>query len=159
MQLIMRVIFKPNRRRRHPFGMFFCNALLRNTRKPQLLVLAQLSQQASQPIGIRNDGRADRAGMASVNNQIARIHLHNLVARALGVERQRDAALLAVLFAVAVARVVEVADALGVQWDQAQAVGDEFVGKYGCVDLDFDQVDGNRGHFGLDDSPQGVGKG
>jgi hypothetical protein len=38
-------------------------------------------------------------------------------------------------------------------------VGEEFVGEYGGVLFDFDQVDGHRWDFGEDDSAKGVGEG
>lgn len=158
-QLVVRIVLKANRRRRHPLGMLLCNSLLRNARNLQLLTLPQLSKQAPHALGIRDDGIPNRARMSSIHHQISRVDLHNLVAGALCVKRKADGAVLAVLFAVAVAGVVELGDAPGVEGDEAQSVCDEFVGQHRAVDLDFYQVDGDCRYFGLDDSPQGVGKG
>ena len=74
-------------------------------------------------------------------------------------ERKGDAAVLAVLLAVAVAGVEDVVDLFGIEGDEAEAVGDELVGEDGCVGFDFDKVDGHGGHFGEDDAPEGVGEG
>lgn len=67
--------------------------------------------------------------------------------------------MLAVLFAVAVARVVQVGNVLRVKGDETQSVGDEFIGEDGAVNFDFDQVYGNCRDFGLDYSSEGVCKG
>lgn len=97
--------------------------------------------------------------MSPIDNQVASIDLHDLVRRALGVQGQRHAALFAVLLAVAVSRVVELVDAARVERDEAETVRDEFVGEDGAVGLDFDEVDGERGDFGLDDSAERICKG
>lgn len=97
--------------------------------------------------------------MPRIDNQVTGVHLHNGVGRALGVQGEGDAALLAVLLAVAVARVVELVDAARVERDEAEAVRDELIGEDRAVDFDFDKVDGERGDFGLDDSAERIGKG
>lgn len=73
---------------------------------------------------------------------------------------ERDAAVRAAFLAVAVARVLDVLVAVfRVEGNEAQSVGEEFVGEDRGVLFDFDQVDGHRWDFGEDDSAEGVGEG
>lgn len=67
--------------------------------------------------------------------------------------------LLAVLFAIAVPRVIELVYALGIERNKPQSVRDEFIGENRGVDLNFDQIDGDCGHLCLDYSAYGVGEG
>ena len=82
--------------------------------------------------------------------------MHVLVAGALGMERQPDAAVLAVALAIALARVEERLGTLGVEGDQTQAMGDELVGQHGAVVLDFYQVDRDGRDLGEHDAAQRV---
>jgi len=74
-------------------------------------------------------------------------------------KRECDAAVIAVLLAVAVARVEDGVDVFRVERNETQAMGDKFVGENGSIGLDFDEVDGHGGDFGKDDAPEGVGEG
>jgi len=108
MQLVMWIIFKPYRRRRHPFGMLLCNALLGNAVKPKFLPLPQLRDQGPVTLRIDNDGFAEYlAPGAAFNHQVSRVHLHDLIARALCREAEADTALVARLLAIAITCVVE----------------------------------------------------
>lgn len=139
--------------------MLLSNALLRNARKLELLVLAQLRNQAAKSLGVHNDGLPNQTRMTTVDDQISGVDLHNLVARTSRVEGQRDATVLAVLFAVTVTGEVEFVYTLCVQRDETQSMGDKFVGKDRAVYFDLDQINSDRGNFGLDDSPYRVGEG
>ena len=77
------------------------------------------------------------------------------------VEAQDDGAAFAVRVApFAVAIVGEVfGDVDGVQGDEAETVGDEFVGQDGGVGGDFDKVDGKGGDLGEHHASEGVGEG
>ena len=148
-QFVIRIILKPNRGSRRPLRMFLRDPLLRHTLHLDLLALPQLAHHRSHPGLIRNDRVPDplvRPGLH--DDEIARIHLHDLVARAFRAHLEGDGAVLAVLVAVAVAGVEDVFDLLGVQGDEAEAVGDELVGEDGGVGFDLDEVDGHGGHFG-----------
>lgn len=46
---------------------------------------------------------------------------------------------------------------VGGEWDEAKAVGEELVVEDGRVDLDLDEVDGDRGDLGDHDAAEGVG--
>lgn len=65
----------------------------------------------------------------------------------------------AVLFAVAVARVVELVDARGIERNETESMSDELIGENGTVHLDFDEIDGDGRDFGLDHAAKGVGEG
>lgn len=66
-------------------------------------------------------------------------------------QRQRDTAARAVVLAFAVARVLDVLVAIfGVEGDEADAVGEEFVGEDGGVLFHFNEVDGDGWDFGED---------
>ena len=73
-------------------------------------------------------------------------------------EGQCDAAVVAVLLAVAVARVENRVDIFGVEGDKTKPVSDELIGQNRCVGFDFDEVDCDGGHFGEDDAAEGVGE-
>lgn len=74
-------------------------------------------------------------------------------------ETQRYAAIVAVLFTVAITSVENRIGVFGVQRDEAEAVSNKLVGKHGGVSLDFDKIYSNGGHFGKDDTAEGVGEG
>lgn len=69
-----------------------------------------------------------------------------------------DAAILAVLVAVAVTGVEHVFGLFRVERNQAQAVGDEFIGEDGGVCFDLDEINGHSGDFGEHGAAQRVGK-
>lgn len=157
----MRVVLESHRRGRGPLRMLLRDAFLGDARKPQLLTLPQLRDERALALGIVNDGRANPLVRAhGVDNEIAGVNLHDLArGGALGVEGELDAAVFAILLAVAVARVEHLVGALGVEGDQTQAVGDELVGKHAAILFDFDEVDRDRWDFGEDDAAEGVREG
>lgn len=158
-QLVMRVIFEPHGGCRHPLGVFLGDALLRYTRELQLLAATQLADEGTQLVRVAKDGVPNGGVLAVVvDDEIAGVDLHDLVGGALGGQGDPDAAVVAVLLAVAVPRVEQAAGVFRIEGDEAQAVGDEFVGEDGCVRLDLDNVDGDCRDFGLDDAPYRVGK-
>jgi hypothetical protein len=86
--------------------------------------------------------------------------MHDLVAGAACVQGERDAAACAMVLTFAVARVLDVLIAVfRVEGDEADAVGEEFVGEDGGVFFYFDEVDGDGWDFGEHYSAQGVGEG
>ena len=160
LQLIMRIILKTHRCRWRPLGMLLCNPFLRNTLHPHLLPFPQLTNHSPIPRLIRNNRITHPLIRPRLShNQIPRIHLHDLIAGASRRHCESHAAVLAVLVAVAVASVEHVFDLLAVERDEAEAVGDKFIGEDGGVGFDFDEVDGHRGDFGEDGAAEGVGEG
>lgn len=160
-QIIMRIVLEPHGRRGRPLGMLLRDALLRDTRYLQLLPPSQLADDGPLPLGVRDD-RIPHPLVRPLtrDDQIPRIHTHDLLAGAARVEGQGDGAAGAVRLALAVARVLDVLVAvLGVERDQAETVREELVGQDGGVGLDLDQVDGHRGHLGQDGAAEGVGEG
>jgi hypothetical protein len=159
-QLVVRVVLEPYGSGRRPLGMLFGDALLGDALHAQLLTLPQLADDGSQALGVSDNWVAHPlVGAHVVNDQVACVDLHDLVAGAARVQGQRHAAQFAVLVALAVARVHHVVDILRDQRDQAQAVADELVRQHRRVGLDLDQVDGHRGHFCEDGPADGVGEG
>ena len=159
-QFVIRIILKPHSRRRRPLRMFLSNSFLRHTLHLDLLPLPQLANHRSQPRFICNDRVAHpliRPGF--YDDQVPRIHLHDLVSRTFRAHLERDRAILAVLVAVAVAGVEDVFNLLGVQGNETQAVGDELISQDGGIGFDLDEVDRHGGYFGKDSAPQGVGEG
>lgn len=69
------------------------------------------------------------------------------------------ATVVAVLLTVAVSGVEKAVDVLGLERNQPQTVGDEFVSEDGRVGFDFDQVDGDHRDLSLDNATQRVGEG
>jgi hypothetical protein len=63
-----------------------------------------------------------------------------------------------VILAVAVSCVIQVIAAVGVERDHSQAVCEHFVREDGGVAFDFDDVQGQGGHFSEDHAAEGVGK-
>ena len=83
LQVIMRIIFKPYRSRRHPLGVFLCNPLLGNQSHLNLLSLPQFTDQRTLAIRIRDDWIPHPlVRPLAAHHQIARIHAHNVVAGA-----------------------------------------------------------------------------
>jgi hypothetical protein len=62
------------------------------------------------------------------------------------------------VLAVAVSCVIQVIAVVGVEGDHAQAVREHFVWEDGGVAFDFDEVEGQCGHFGKDCAAKGVGE-
>lgn len=156
----MRVILEANGRSRRPFCVLLGDALLGYAHKPQLLSLSQFCNQRALAFRVVDDGRADPLVRAhGVDDEVARVNFHDLAGSgALGVEGELDAAVLAVLLTVAVARVEHLVGALGVEGDQAQTVGNKFVGQYAAVLFDLDQINRDGRDFGKDDTAEGVGE-
>lgn len=159
-QLVVRVILEADGSGGRPLGVLFCDALLGDALHAQLLALPQLADDGSQALGIGDDRVSHPlVGAHVVDDQVARVYLHDLISGAARVQGQRDAAQLAVLVALAVARVHDVVDVFGDQRDQAQAVANEFVRQHRRVGLNLDQVNRHRGHLGEDSPADGVGEG
>ena len=159
-QLVPGIIFKPHRCCRRPFRVLLRDSLLRNASHPELLALPQLADHTPIPLLVlynRQPHRLIRSWLA--NHQIARIHLHHLIARTSCVQRERYRAVLTVILAVAFSTRQHVVDAFTVERYEAQAVGDEFVGEDGGVGFDLNQVDSHGGDFGEDGTAQGIGEG
>lgn len=70
-----------------------------------------------------------------------------------------DAALLAVLFAFAIARVDDIVGIFRVQRYQTKSMSDELISQNTAILLNLNEVDGDRGHLGLDDSAQRIREG
>jgi len=140
--------------------MLLRNSLLRYTLHPDLLSLPQLCNHTAQPLWIRNYWSPYLVVWRHTpNHQVPRIYFHDLVTRASCVECECDATIIAVLLTVAVAGVKDGVDVFGIQWDEAEAMGDEFVGKNRGVGFDFDKVDGHGGHFAKNNAAEGVSEG
>jgi hypothetical protein len=139
-QFVVRIVLEPEGSDRTPLCVFLGDSLLRNTAQPQLLVLAQLCNDGTLSIRVRDYRRSQLRSLR--NHQVPRVHRHRRVRRAARVQHQRHRAPLAVQVAHAVARVHHlVVDVGAVERDQAQSVREELVGYYGRVDFDLDQVD------------------
>lgn len=157
----MRVILEPNRRSGRPLRMLLGYPLLRNTGHLEFLPPPQLTDQRALSLRIR-DNRVPHplVGALAADDQIPRIDGHDLVACAARMQCERNAAARAVVLTVAVARVLDILVAVfRIEWDEAQSVGEEFVGEYGGVLFYLDQVDRHRWDFGEDYSAKGVGEG
>ena len=72
---------------------------------------------------------------------------------------KQDATIFAVLIAFAVAGVEDVVNLFRVEGDEAEAMGDEFVGKDRGVGFDFDEVDCYGGDFSEDGAAEGISEG
>jgi len=139
MQLIVRVVLKPDSSRGRPLRMFLGDALLSDASELDLLPFAKLHDERTKTIGVHYYRRPKTLVDAIAHRkQVACRDRHTFVACALGVETEPHTAALAVLVAVAVARVVEGINSLRVQWDEAETVGDEFIGKDGAIFFDLD---------------------
>ena len=120
LQIIMRIILKPNRRRRRPLSMFLRDPLLSNTSHLQLLPSPQFTNERAQPLRIRHHRVPNPlVSPLPADDQIARMNMHDVFDGAARVQRECDAAPRAVVLAVAVARVLDVLVAVfRVQWDE-----------------------------------------
>lgn len=74
-------------------------------------------------------------------------------------QAQGNRAQFAVTFAVAVAGVYDIVNVLGVQRDESEAMGEEFVSEDRGVGFDFDNVNGHDGDFCEHHATERVGKG
>lgn len=139
--------------------MLFCDALLCDAFHAQFLPFAQLANHAAQPERIRDDRQTHPFVRSRLrDHQVPRVHLHDLVPGAARVQSEGDAAILAVLVAFAVAAVEHVFDLFRVERNQAEAVGNEFIGQDGGVGFDLDEINGHGGDFGQHGAAQRVGK-
>ncbi len=159
-QLVVRIVLPADGGDGRPLGVLLGDSLLGDDLELQLVSLAQLGDERAVALGIADDGVSE--GLIDTvgdGHQVAGVDVDDLVAGALDVEGELDAAVLAVVFAVALARVAQVLDPLGDQGHQAEAVRDELVGQHGVVDLDLDQVDGDGRYFSDHDAAERVGRG
>ena len=158
-QLVRRIVLEAYRRRRRPLGVLLCDAFLCDAAHVDRLAPPQLDDAAACAVLVRDDGPPDLVVWpVALNHQVARVDLHDLAACAFRVQRQDDGAVVAVAFAVAVARVQQILDAARGEGDEAEAVADKFVGEHGGVVEDLYDVDGNGGDLGQHDPPQRVGR-
>lgn len=160
-KLVMGIVLKANSRSRRPLGMLLCDALLSNACQLQLLSISQLRNKRSQSVRIADDRVANPlVGAHLVDHQVARINFHDLsLGGALRMKGELNAALLAVLFAFAITGIDNVVGIFRVQRDQTESMCDELISQNTAILLNFNKVDGNRGHLGLDDSTKGVREG
>lgn len=158
-ELVERVVFEPDRGRWGPFGVFLSDPLDSRTAEAELLAPPELGDQRPIPVRVADHGPADVFIGASIgDDEVAREDHHGAVAFAFTCQIEDDGAALAFAAAVAVAVVDHVCVAVaGVEGDEAEAVGDEFVGEDGGVAQHLDLVDGDGGDFGEDSTAEGVG--
>lgn len=138
--------------------MFLRDTFYGYTANAQFLTATEFSDQRSVAVGVADDGLADiLVGSCVGDDEVAREDHHGAVALALAGQIEDDGAALALAaaFAVAVVQHVGVAVA-GVERDEPQAVGDEFVGEDGRVAQDLDLIDAHGGDFGEDGAAEGV---
>lgn len=158
-QLVVRIVLEADGGTWGPFGVLLCNTLLGNALELDLLTVTKLEDEGTLAFRIIDDRRAENLVDAIADwNKIAGTDLHDVVASTLSVKVEGHTAMLAVFVAVAVPRIQKLLDTFGVEWDQTQAVGNEFVGQNGAVSLDLDKIDGNRGNLGKHDATKGVGE-
>ena len=156
----MGVVFKADGGGGRPLGMLLGDALLGDAGELELLVLPQLADEGTLTVGVGDDGVADDvAGAVVADDEVAGEDLHDFVGSAAGVEGQGDTAATAVLIAITVAGIVHLVDLAGIKGDEAEPVGDKLIGEDGRIGFDLDQVDGDGGHLGLNDTAQRVGEG
>jgi hypothetical protein len=140
--------------------MLFRNTLLRNALHAQFLTLSQLANDRAQALWIGDDRIPNPLVCARrINNKIAGIDLHDLIASTSSMEREGHAASLAVLFAIAVPRVLHIVHVFRNQRDETKSMAKEFVGKDRSISLNLYQVDGHGGNLGQDDTSDGVREG
>ena len=138
-QLVVRIVLEADGGTWSPLGMLLCDTLLGNALELDLLAVTELEDKGTLPFGIVDDRRAENLVDAIANgNKIASTNLHDVVASALGVKVEGHTAMFTVLVAVAVSRIEKLVDSFGVEWDKAQAVGNELVSQDGAVGLDLD---------------------
>src|SRR4051812_31293736 len=103
----MRVVLESNRRGWCPLCMFLRNPFFGDALHLQFLPFPELAYHWAIPRLIRKDRNPHPSiSLERVNHQIPGVNLHNFVAIAFRVEEQSNAALLTVLLAFAVPRVV-----------------------------------------------------
>jgi hypothetical protein len=93
------------------------------------------------------------------HRQIACVQRHYFISCALCLQGENHGAAVAVVVAVAFAGVPHFVYIPGRQGDEAETVGEEFVGEDGGVVLDFDHVDCDGGDLSEHDAAKGVGEG
>lgn len=76
-----------------------------------------------------------------------------------GVEAEDDGAIVAEFVAVAVAGVQHVLDAARAERNEAEAMGEEFIGEDGSVGLDLHEIDGDSRDLGQHGAAQAVSEG
>ena len=120
-QRVVRVVFEPDGCCWCPFGVLFGDALLRYACHPQFLALPQFRNHATEAFRVCYDGLSDPLVGAWIHDeQVARIHFHDLGARTSRMQGEFDAAIFAVLFtSFAVARIEQIVDVFAIQGYQA----------------------------------------
>lgn len=110
----MRVILEPDRCCGRPLGVLLCNSLLGNAGEPELLSITQLCDERPLTLGVVDDGRSNPLIRAhGVDDKVASVNFHNFaMSGALGMQGELDAAIFAILLAVAVASVNDIVGAL-----------------------------------------------
>lgn len=139
--------------------MLLSSSLLRQTSHLNLLSFAQLADQGTLVLRVSGNRITNLlVDPLADDNQIPRVDRHD-AATAARVQRQSHAAAHTVVFTVAVSCVVEVLVAVvRVQGDHAEAVGEELIREDRGIAFDFDDVECQSGHFGEDNSSEGVGE-
>lgn len=138
-QLVVRIVLKADGGTWGPLGVLLCNTLLRNALELDLLAVAKLEDEGTLAFRIIDNRRAENLVDAIADwNKIAGTDLHDVVASALGVKVEGHTAMLTVFVAVAVPRIQKLLDSFGIEWDQAQAVGNKLVRQDGAVSLNLD---------------------
>lgn len=152
-EFVVRIILKAHSSTRRPLGVLLGDALFGYALNIEFLPLAQFADERAESVRICNNRVAD-LGVGSVRShqQVARVDFHDLIRRARGMQIEGHTASSTVLVAVTIARVRHLLETAGVERDQPQAVGDELVGQHRRVDVEVDQVNGDSGNFGLDDT-------
>ena len=159
LQLIMRIVLESHCTGRGPLRMLLRDALLCDTFHYHLLALPQLANHSTLPRLICDDGVSHpliRPWLS--NDQISRIDLDNIliILRTLGIHHDGDGAIFAILIAVAVSGVENVFYLFGVQGNETEAVGNEFVCENGSVDFDLNKIDSHGWDFSKDGSAEGI---
>lgn len=137
--------------------MLLGDALLGDAVELDLLALVELGDETAVALGVGDDGDSDSlVGAVGVDNQVAGIDVHVLLAGALDVESELDATVLAVLLAVAVAGVQDGLEVGRVERDQTEAVGNHLVGHGAGILLDLDEIDSESRNLGHHDAAERV---
>lgn len=110
----MRVILETDCRCGRPLGVLLCNSFLGDAGEPELLFISQLRDEWPLPLGVVDNGRSNPLIWAhGVDDKIASINLHDFtMSGALGMQSELNAAVFAILLAVAVAGVDDIIGAL-----------------------------------------------
>ena len=153
----MRVVLEADGGGGHPLGMLLRDAFFGNAGDVDLLAPVELAEEHAVALGVGDDRGADGlVGALGVDDEVAGVDVHVLIAGALDVQGELDAAVLAVLLAVAVARVQDRVELDRVERDQAEAVREDFIGHSAGVLVDLDQVDGQSRDLGDHDAAERV---